>query len=297
MVTVKPLHVLILLALAALVLTLNQKFATGQSVYPLPPPSSQLSIVNYPEKVKESLKNVIGITADIYPKNNNLTTIFGYGQKTAGTGLMFEPGIFISARHILMSGINSFGRLAGTLLFDRHGIPSSSNLNYSIIGTTDVGRKTRDIKLNLVGMGTVYKFEDYMVLRSYNYPPELKPIERDEKMLDIDKVIYNAGYVHTFEYLETDPSYSPVLFDIIRTSYTGSVDAIIKDLPVNKLGVSFLYRIKIKFEQGFSGGPILNSEGKLVAITVWGSYNYLYAIPIKDIRLFIEKLKKDDIIK
>ena len=60
--TVRPLLMFILLALALFVLTFSQQFATGQSIYPLPPSSSQASMVDYPKKVKESLKNIVGIT-------------------------------------------------------------------------------------------------------------------------------------------------------------------------------------------------------------------------------------------
>ncbi|MDP3793074.1 MAG: S1C family serine protease [bacterium] len=295
--TIKSLYVLILLALALFVLTFSQQFATGQSIYPLPPPSSQASMVDYPEKVKESLKNIVGITVEIDFKTNDNHRVLGQSTKATGTGFMFQPGIFISARHILMSGIDRLTSVGYQATFDQHGVPLSNFFSYSVIGTSDVNEQTRDFDLNLVGMGATDKFEDYMVLQSSNYPLELKPIEHDDKPLNIDDIVYNAGYVHLFLLLGNSQIESPILFDIIRKSFPGRVDAITKNLPINQRGVSVLYRIETKLEQGFSGGPILNSEGKVVAITILRNDNFLYAIPIQDIKLFIEKLKKDNVIK
>src|SRR3989338_8830359 len=266
-VTILP--VLVLLSLILFVLTF-QKFAIGQSIYPLPPTSSELSMVNYPEKVKESLKSVVGITMDMYFKNNGLPMFLGHATKATGTGYMFKPGLFISARHILIAGFERmFERMRIQLpTFNKYGIPSSNTLDYLITGTTNINEKAQDFKLNIIGAGAPDKFEDFIILQSDNFPPELKSIEYDDKFLNVDEIVYNAGYVHYF----------------------------IKYLPINKLGVSVLYRIEIKLEQGFSGGPILNSEGKVVAITILRTDNFLYAIPIKDINLFIEKLKKDGVI-
>src|SRR3989338_4378959 len=294
-VTILP--VLVLLSLILFVLTF-QKFAIGQSIYPLPPTSSELSMVNYPEKVKESLKSVVGITMDMYFKNNGLPMFLGHATKATGTGYMFKPGLFISARHILIAGFERmFERMRIQLpTFNKYGIPSSNTLDYLITGTTNINEKAQDFKLNIIGAGAPDKFEDFIILQSDNFPPELKSIEYDDKFLNVDEIVYNAGYVHYFMTLNSYPANTPVLFDIIRTSFQGRIHSVIKDLPINKLGVSVLYRIEIKLEQGFSGGPILNSEGKVVAITILRTDNFLYAIPIKDINLFIEKLKKDGVI-
>lgn len=295
----KILTVLIVLIFVGFILTIANKLATGQSIYPLPPPSSQLSMVSYPEKVKESLKNIIGITVEVYFKENVLQNMF-LGQrsiKVVGTGFMLKPGIFITARHVLKSSIDSFARIGYQPTYDRHGVPSSPIFDYSIIGTTSINEQTRDLNLNLVGVGAIDKFQDYMVLQSSNYPSDLKLIESDIHPLNIDEIVYDAGYVHAFLLIGNSFADKPVLFDIIRKSFAGRVDSLIANLPINKKGVSILYRIEIKMEQGFSGGPILNSQGKVIAMTVMRNDNYLYAIPIQDINLFVEKLKKDGVIK
>src|SRR3989338_7080552 len=209
-VTILP--VLVLLSLILFVLTF-QKFAIGQSIYPLPPTSSELSMVNYPEKVKESLKSVVGITMDMYFKNNGLPMFLGNTTKATGTGYMFKPGLFISARHILISG---FERMRVPLpTFNKYGVPSNKDLDYSIIGTTDINEKAQDFKLNVIGVGTHDKFEDFMILQSDNFPPELKSLEHDDKILNIDDIVYDAGYVHSFVSLNTYPINDPVLFDVI----------------------------------------------------------------------------------
>lgn len=297
--SIKILPVLIVLAFVVFILTIENRFAIGQSMYPLPPPSSQVLISAYPEKVKESLKNVIGITVEVYFKENVLQNM-SLGQrsiKTVGTGFMLKPRIFITARHVLKSSIDSFARIGYQPIYNQHSVPSSPDFDYSIIGSTDINDKTKDFDLNLLGMGATDKFQDYMVLQSSNYPSNLKPIESDIHPLNIDEIVYNAGYVHAFLLMGNSLVDGPVLFDIIRKSFTGRVDSLITNLPINKKGVSVLYRIEIKMEQGFSGGPILNSQGKVTAMTVMRNDNYLYAIPIQDINLFVEKLKKDGVVK
>lgn len=294
--SVKPLYLLMILALVVFILTLNQGFAVGDSIYPLPPPSSQASMVDYPEKVKESLKNTVGITVNISLKNY-VHPLLRRELKSTGSGFMLEPGIIVSARHILMAGIDNLISVGyPSPFFDRHGVPSSDIFDYSVFGTTDVGNQARNLKLSLIGMGALDKFEDYMIFRVSNYPPELKSIEAEPKILKIGEVVYNAGYVHSLLYINRIAN-EPILFDIIRKSFAGSIDEVITGLSINQAGVSAIYRIEIKMESGFSGGPILNSQGKAIGITVMRNDNYLYAIPIQDIKLFSEKIKKDGVIK
>jgi hypothetical protein len=150
--------------------------------------------------------------------------------------------------------------------------------------------------MSLVGLGTSNKFQDYMILKSTDYPTELKSLAVDTRIMSTDEVVYNAGYV--LSYMIIDPrTNSPVLYDILRKSFAGRIDSVITNFPINEVtGIPELYRIEIKLEQGFSGGPVFNSEGKVIALTILRSNNFSYAIPIKNIDLLVDRLARDKVI-
>lgn len=292
MVLKKLLPVFVIAALILFASNFFLQYAIGQSVYPLPPPSSKVTIERFPEKVRESLKNVIGITVTY--KNNSPRSLLGNELVASGTGFMIEPGIYVTARHVLMDTITRSGF---ALSFDKYSVPSSNILNYVITGTTDTNNKTQDISLRVIGMGMPSEYQDFLILQSTNYPSELKPIRPDETILAVDDTVYNAGYVHIFVPLASYPINSLVLLDILRLSFEGKINSVITNMPINKRGASVLYRIETRMESGFSGGPILNSEGRAVAISSLRNDNFLYAIPIRDLRPLVNQLKRDGVIK
>jgi hypothetical protein len=294
---VKPFHGLIALIILVSGIFIQESIrnpAFGQT-YPLPPPSSKDSVADYPEKVKESLKNVIGISAN-FSLRSSRNRFLEEGSRAGGTGFMIYPGVFVSAGHVLTANLDKFIISNFIMTFDKYGVPSSDFFNYSISGVTDVGNQSRDITMSLVGLGTSNKFQDYMILKSTDYPTELKSLAVDTRIMSTDEVVYNAGYV--LSYMIIDPrTNSPVLYDILRKSFAGRIDSVITNFPINEVtGIPELYRIEIKLEQGFSGGPVFNSEGKVIALTILRSNNFSYAIPIKNIDLLVDRLARDKVI-
>ena len=190
-----------------------------------------------------------------------------------------------------MTLLPNMPRYRVSLLFDKSGVPTSNDLGYSLFGTSNINDKSVDFPLTVVGMGNLSKNQDYMALKATDHPQELQILELDDKILNLGDMVYISGYVPLVINLDY---YSEIefLFDVIKKGYPGIVDAInTKDFLGSQVGVSVIYRLETKFELGFSGGPVFNSEGKVVALTILHNNNHVYAISAKDIKLFINNLK------
>lgn len=284
------LHILIMLLLIILIFTYPLWFASGDSIYPLPSRNAKTSNLSLPMPVREALKNVIAIRAEVHVKNN--TSRFLRNRfRSGGTSYMVKPGIFISARHIIMVTISGLGY---HFMVDRYGVPHSDIFDYSLYGTSDINNQSVDFPLTIAAMGDLSKFEDIMVLKASDYPAGLKILELDDRILNLDDAVYNSGYIP--QYVEREDRTSEILFDVIKKGYPGIIDAVNTDIQINKAGVLVLYRIETKFERGFSGGPIFNSKGQVVGMTVLHNNNHLYAISTKDLKLFINRFEDNGIV-
>ena len=276
---------------------------SGQSQYP-PPAQSERSqtIPEMPQEVRDAHKNVIAITFKLSVTKSLAGVIFGGGSITSeagATGLMIKPGVFISARHLILEDIFYLNRLGLPFVTNSaSGIPRSkdNSYTYSFIATTNVDGDSKDFPVELVAMPGLGEAKDYIVFQAKNYPKNLKPLATAE--LKEGENIYAGGYIPYSSHVPTPiGTLIPVLADMIKEVFPGQVYEVINDMPVNKLGAKRLYRIRGSLEFGYSGGPILNARGQVGAITLETARNFIWAISIGEIEEFVKEMERKGVIK
>ena len=258
-----------------------------------------------PQEVIESFKNTITIRTKFIRNDpdglNKLAFPSFYSMvepiESGGTGFMIAPGIFITARHIFLIVANQLS--IGGLPFEinKDGLPNSKHYHYSFYGMADINKKGTDFPLELIGIGELDKFIDLMALKSALTPPALKPLELEDNVI-LDETVYGAGRIPIM--VTRDQSgliRQEMLMDFISYNFQGTIKAILTDMPANSIGPIRIYRIKMNLESGFSGGPIFNRHGKVIALTMSRNSNFVYALSAQDIRLFIKSIPSKDVIK
>jgi len=270
-----------------------------------PPPSQSERFQTVPvrsEEVKEAEKNVIAVTLIFHIGRssplNFLSIISSPRLELGGTGFMIRPGIVVTARHILMEGILGLAQRGLPFEVDASGLPKSKDgsYGYSFKGTTNVDGHSQDFELLPIAIGKLGEHKDFMALKAINYPKNLKPLKLAE--LKEKDLVYISGYIPVFSaYPDSIGREAMVLSDVLKESLEGQVYEVIKNMPINKVGVDTYYRIFGDAEPGFSGGPIINKNGEVGAMTLEVIKRFVYAISVKDIDDFINALEKRGLIK
>ncbi len=260
-----------------------------------------------PEKVKNSFKSTIAIRVSFILNSTEVSRQFpqfsflamsSHPIESGGTGFMEAPGIFISARHVLLAVMNDLRHNGLSFEIDRNGLPTSKLYSYVFYGTADVNGKKINFPMELVGMGDISKFQDVIVLKAKGAYPPINPLEFEENV-DLNEWVYSAGRIPILAPLDTfGMTGKDVLMDFINYNFDGAVKAILTDMPANKNGgPTKIYRIKSNLESGFSGGPVFNKEGKAIGLTMSRTSSFSFALSAKDIKLFLKKLKDSNVIK
>lgn len=264
----------------------------SSSVYPLPPQNSKTSDSLVPQKVAEASRHIIAVT-QITESRNAFNPFLGNNTEAWGTGFSLEPGIFVSAGHVLSIQMTNLAHAGHPISFNRFGIPESVNksFRYSLTGTTDINGESYDFSLKTAGLGDFRnKYEDIIAMIPVNPPKELKPLKLNTAVLKLDDRVYAGGYV--IQKMPLGQVSEPlVLFDVLKKNEPGVIDAVITGLPINAVGVKTLYRINGRLELGYSGGPIFNSDGEVAGMTVLRNQNHVYAISSRDVLDYITYLK------
>lgn len=252
-----------------------------------------------PKKVKDSFASVVSITSQMKFNSQFTPSSPGKPSSSGGTAFLATNGYFISARHVFFSSIANLRNVGFPFTIDKQGLPLPGTYkdgtpfySYAFYGTANSNGASLNFPLELVSMGKLDNFQDFAAFKSNNPPPEIKPLEFEENVT-LGETLYNAGQVPlTIEVEGTDPNpKKETLFDTLRYSFSGPVVGIITDMPINDLGIKKMYRLRINCEYGFSGGPIFNKDGKVVALTILRVNNFSYAISATDLKLFIKNIK------
>lgn len=250
-----------------------------------------------PEKVREAFKNTISIRTQFVL---NQPGLFSPREpiESGGTGFMVEPGLILSARHIFLVTITDLDK-RGYQFKMSNGLPQSDYYTYNFYGTSFNKNALSDFPIELVGMGDIKMFQDFAAFKISDAMTDLKSLEFEEKV-SLGETVYSSGRVPLFVWLENMGFMrnKGVLMDFISYTFSGRISAILVDMPINKeLGIKKIYRLNSSLESGFSGGPLLNKEGKAVGLNISKIVNFTYAISAEDLKLFREKLRKEGRIK
>ena len=252
-----------------------------------------------PEKVKDSFRNTITITA-CFDLSNQKTFSSTEPMKFGGTASLFEPELFISARHTFLVPIIELNQKGYPFFIDKNGLPHSDYYDYTFYGTANIGGQAVTFPLQLIAMGDLYRPQDLAVFMAINPPSQLIPLEFGEPA-KLGDIVYSSGRVASFDPLDDhlNPLRKWGLSDFINFNFKGQVVGIITDLPNNTYaGLRKIYSIRTALEPGFSGGPVFDKNGKIIGLTVNISpgLNFSHAISAEDQESFIKKLRDKGII-
>lgn len=285
------------------VTNLNQNLSQNplcKSIEYVFPKQASESIDPLPKKVEESFKSVIGITVRF--SFNNWSPFFtATSLEYSGSGFRIEPGVFISARHIFMAAMID-NQIRFPFSIDKNGLPISSNYTYEFCGTANINGKPVNFPLELIGMGDPYRSQDFAAFKAIKLPIQIRPLKFAGDLVLNDKV-YSGGRIPMFDPLFDLPNNNlnsvrrNLLIDFINYIFIGQISAILVEMPNNKVaGLEKVYRISgtgNNPEPGYSGGPVFNSEGNVVGMTVLvsGGLNFSHAISANDLKKFVQNLK------
>ena len=263
------------------------------------PKETLISDEPLPEKVKNSFKNTIAITA-CFGLDNQGTSLNTEPIESGGTAHMFEQGLFISARHIFLITMVQLNQRGRPFFIDKNGLPRSDHYQYTFYGTANIDGQEVNFPLELIAMGDPYHPQDLAVFKAKNPPSQLTPLEFGPPA-NLSDVVYSSGRVPSFHPLGDDLNrvQKEVLMDFINFNFKGQVAGIITDLPNNTYaGLKKIYRIRTTIEPGFSGGPVFDKNGKIIGMTasVTPGLSFSYAISAEDQEMFINRLKNKGII-
>lgn len=239
-----------------------------------------------PTKVEYAIKNTLAIRARFILNKPNM---FFTSEllDASGTGFMVEPGIFISARHIFFITILELNERGSVYSLDQYNLPYSRDYTYNFYGTANAGGRPANFKMELLGMGDPHKFLDMSVFKADNFPGTVKSLEFEEKA-ELGETVYSRGMVPLIIPLNELGTGGKTLMDFINYTFAGRISAILTDMTINKdTGLKKIYRIETTLEQGFSGGPVLNKDGKVIGMTISTTRNFVYAISAEDLKLFL----------
>ena len=252
-----------------------------------------------PEKIRDSFGNTINITA-CFILDNESQVLFSEPMEFDGTAYMFEPGLFISARHIFLIAIAELDKTGRHFIIDKNGLPRGDRYHYIFYGTANINGLAVTFPLELIAMGDPYSPRDFAVFKAINLPSQLAYLEFGEPA-NLNDVVYSSGRVPSFNPLNIslNPVIKNVLSDFINFNFKGRISGIITNLPNNiSAGFTKIYSIRTELEPGFSGGPVFNTKGKVIGLTISVSpgLSFSHAISAEDQILFIKELRDKGII-
>ncbi len=235
-----------------------------------------------PNRVYRSQKDKIIVSVTCFEKGTtNIVT------SSSGTGFVSEvPGLIVSARHLIKDG----------------------DYDHVFTGIIVTEKEWIRFPISLVAKGEPGKYKDIMVLRVDPITMELAWAEsidvfdtnpyrlllRTSEFADakVDgKKVYISGFSSTVGgYFDENNQDVSFLMDLINFTFPAEVTASITNMPVNKTGTKKIFRLLDSAEPGFSGGKVMNEDGKVIGMTVAATTanNFIYVFSSQDIKQFFK---------
>jgi len=251
-----------------------------------------------PDRVFQAQKNKILVSVVFVEKGTDKVV-----NNSLGTGFLSEiSGVIVTARHLLDMALVDMERMKNNIIKSN----PKFDYDYVFMGTIITRSEWINFPLSLVAIGEKGTFEDIMALRIdaqtmqrageisvlNSYRILTKTLKFAES--NVGEVVYISGFAPVVsEYLDKSGVKTSVFVDLINHTFPAEVEAVISDMPVNRVGIEKIYRLRDSAEPGFSGGMVLNDKGEVIGMTIAVSIskNFVYAISSKDIEQFLKDNK------
>jgi len=249
-----------------------------------------------PDKVYEAQKRKFVISVIFSEKGTNNEIISGIG-----TGFTTDqPGVIITARHLLSETIRDMDVLKAERIKTNPGF----DYTYTFKGTIITRDSWIDFPLTLAAAGEAGTLKDMMALKvgirtieqalisgDIKSPNPLGILMRTFEFADasLGEKVFISGYAPILTQLpDKNNNITSIYVDLINFTSPAEITAKIEGMPVNKNGISLMYRMRDGAEPGYSGGLVMNAKGQVVGIISAMSKNFVYAISSKDIKNFLK---------
>ncbi|OGN06794.1 MAG: hypothetical protein A2750_03590 [Candidatus Yanofskybacteria bacterium RIFCSPHIGHO2_01_FULL_45_42] len=234
-----------------------------------------------PSKVFNAQKNVLKIIAGFYSKDDANPDSFIF----LGSGFVEKnSGLVVTARHLLVEPLFSVGQphvVNGDL------VSKYAHDFYAIVERAD---SLEIFPLFFVAMSKLDTYGDVMLLRPTNKNLNVNPLELDLNA-SLGDTVYTSGFTaHYSNYYDLDGKIKNVLVDEIKFNFRNKISAIKENQGLAAAGVSRIYRMVDHAQGGFSGGPVLNDQGRVIGITIEVNGAFVYAMSARDILNLISSL-------
>lgn len=248
-----------------------------------------------PPAIKEAQKSVIGMALHLSGTRNVERSLpLAPTIVARASGFMLRPGIVVGARHEIIDKLYELRRIGIPLFFNKDSLPESTTYQYAFTGIADNKDGVPVVfQLTLLAIAPVGTHRDYMVLQAKNYPDSVKPLSIG-KELQRNDLIYNGGYLPLDSQYPSSVlgRYEAATSDILKCNYKGRVTKVIKNMPINFVGAKTFYETNLEVESGYSGGPILNSDGEVVAMTLETIRALSFGVSVREIDDYVKELEQ-----
>ena len=262
-----------------------QPYADYTENFSLSPPESTISDEPLPAKVLEAQKNKIRIVGQFFIPGHPFAP-----NNVYGTGFVVNyksKKVILTARHVLISPIIEHG--IGFKLNDG-GIPETQFYQYRYFGVISNDGIVSTVYLRPVAMGELGKQEDYIAF-SPESSVKIGSVSLVNRNANINDVVYATGFSPSISQIPTRRGgYQSIQADIVDFTFKSKIVAKIDHLAINNAGLKLQYRIRGNLEAGFSGGPVLNTNGEVIGMSIEMLRNFYYAISSDDLTNFLERI-------
>jgi len=242
-----------------------------------------------PAPVYEAQKHMLVVEGEFFSRNNRSQILFRVWQ----TGFVdAKSGYIVSARHGLVeTAMTLLGRYNLDYGIDNQGILQGMDYEYRFYASILAATKEASIKkypLSVIAMGSMGTDNDVIVFKSTEQIP-VRGLEISG-IATVGETAYFSGTTRSsMHFHDADGEQFNVIFQNLKFNVEGIVLSIFENVTSSKIKKTYLLSRPVK--EGFSGGPVLNKAGKVIAMGIATDELFSYAISSEDILAVINSIK------
>lgn len=241
-----------------------------------------------PRQIYLSQKNVLKIVGEFSPKgqpNAQPVVVWGSGFVEK------ESGYVVSARHLLVeTAMNLAERYNEPFEIDKNGVLRGLNYDYRFYAVLYTATERLEYSLEVVAMSPMGTYADVILFKPLKKIP-VNGLDLSSNVKSGDKVYASGFTAQSTHYHKTNGEVVWVTTDEIKFTAEHVILAVLKNKTTASIGVNKLYRLAEPTQSGFSGGPVLNSNGQVVGMIIEKDTLFAFVVSSDDIAVVIKSIK------
>ena len=237
-----------------------------------------------PSKVYAAQQNVVQLVAKFYLKSDPTA----YPVVYYGSGFVEEgSGLVVTARHLLVESLINIDK---SLYVDNNGIFQSVAYDSKFFAVIETPAGINEFPLTAVAMDPLGTYADAMFLKSNRKLPvqSLKLVHT----ASVGDIVYASGFVTSFSHYHDADGIAQPVENRIKFNFRNTIIDIREDSELRSAGMARMYILVDHAQGGFSGGPLLNTQGQVLGITIEVQGAFTFVLSSRDIANLISSVKK-----